>query len=377
MSKSTFKHVKVLGVKTSLPERYIDIDDELQYFGGNQKKLDRQKKMIGYGRRYLADELTTVTDLAIDASEKLLAEMNLKADEVESLIFVNQSPDYVAPADACIAHGRLGLPQGVPCFSLNLGCSGYVYALWNAHALIESGAVGNCLVLAGDLPTHTITQDNRKSAPVFGDAASATFLARCEDEILSGFVLGTDGKGWDKLIMPFGGMRLPYDKDTFKYSAIDALGNVWTPNQSMMKGEEVFAFTMEVAPKLITDTMAVAGWGTEDVSLFAIHQANKQILEMIISKAGIPADKTPTDVFSKYANNSTNSVVTVLCDQVGKPLDKTVLATFGIGLSWAGAALDLSGIHNGGITTYIPPANRPTRQEQIQHWLDYFSGKDV
>ena len=377
MSKSTFKHVKVLGVKTSLPERYINIDDELQYFGGNQKKLDRQKKMIGYGRRYLADEMTAVTDLAVDAAEKLLAELKIDRGSVEAIVFVNQSPDYIAPADACIAHGRLGLPHSVPSFSINLGCSGYVYALWNAHALIESGAIRNCLLLAGDLPTHMLTQANRKAAPVFGDAASATFLAHSDERRDSTFVLGTDGKGWDKLIMPFGGTRLPYDKETFNYSATDAGGNMWTPNQSMMKGEEVFAFTMEVAPKLITDTMAVAGWGTDDVSLFAIHQANKQILEMIISKAGIPADKTPTDVFSKYANNSTNSVVTVLCDQVGKPLDKTILATFGIGLSWAGAALDLSGIHNGGITTYIPPANRPTRQEQIQHWLDYFSGKDV
>ena len=337
MSKSNFNHVKILGVKTSLPEHFIDVDDELKYFGGNQKKLDRQKKMIGYGRRYLADAQTTVTDMAVDAAEKLLNELSVKPDEIESLIFVNQSPDYVAPADACIAHGRLGFSQEVPCFSINLGCSGYVYSLWNAHALIESGAVNNCLVLAGDLPTHTITQDNRKSAPVFGDAASATFLVRTVEDRRSAFVLGTDGKGWNKLIMPFGGMRLPYDKDTFKYSATDALGNVWTPNQSMMKGEDVFAFTMEVAPKLITDTMSAAGWVANDVALFAIHQANKQILEMIVSKAGIPLEKTPIDVFSKYANNSTNSVVTVLCDQAEKPIDKTILATFGIGLSWAGA----------------------------------------
>jgi len=375
MSKSKFSHVKIRGVKTSLPEHYIDVDDELKYFGGNQKKLDRQKKMIGYGRRYLADAQTTVTDLAVDAAEKLLSEISVRSEDIESLVFVNQSPDYVAPADACIAHGRLGLSQNIPCLSINLGCSGYVYALWNAHALIESGAVGNCLVLAGDLPTHTITQDNRKSAPVFGDAASATFLVRTEEECRSAFVLGTDGKGWDKLIMPFGGMRLPYDKDTFNYSATDALGNVWTPNQSMMKGEDVFAFTMEVAPKLITDTLVTAGWSNDDVSLFAIHQANKQILEMIVNKAGIPLEKTPIDVFSKYANNSTNSVVTVLCDQADKPIDKAVLATFGIGLSWAGAALNLSGMHNGGIATYRPPANRPTREQQIEHWLKYYKGE--
>jgi len=376
MSKSTFSHVKILGMMTSLPENYIDIDDEIEFFENNAKKLARQKKMIGYGRRYVADERTTVTDLALDAAEKLLCDLHIARSEIECLIFVNQSPDYKQPSDAHIAHGQLGLAKHVPAFSVSLGCSGYVYGLWVAHALMESGAIGNCLVLSGDLPTHTIDPKNRKQAPVFGDAASATYLVRTDEERKSSFILGTDGKGWDKLIMPFGGMRLPYDKGTFDYSATDAGGNTWTPSQSMMKGEDVFAFTMDVAPSLINDTLAAAEWNKQDVSLFAIHQANKQILEMIIGKADIPAEKTPTDVFSKYANNSTNSVVTVICDQAGKSLGKTVLATFGIGLSWGGAALDLSGMYNGGITTYHPPAGRLTREQQIEHWLNYFRGEE-
>lgn len=374
MSISHFHHVRVVGVNTTLPERYIDIDDELEYFGGSEKRLARQKKMIGYGRRYLADEQTTVTDLAVNAAEKLLEELKIEAGEIASIIFVNQSPDYIAPADACIAHGRLGAGKAVPAFSMNLGCSGYVYALWTAHALIESGAVANCLVLCGDLPTHETDVANRKNAPLFGDAASATFLARSEEERTSAFVLGTDGKGWDTLIMPFGGMRLPHGEDTVRLSSTDAAGNVWTPRQSLMKGEDVFAFTMDVVPRLIADTLAAAGWTPDDVELFSLHQANKQILEMLIAKAGIPAAKTPTDVFTKYANNSTNSVVTVVCDQAGKPLGKTVLAAFGIGLSWGGAALDLAGTHNGGITMYHPPAGRPTREQQIEHWLNYFKG---
>ena len=77
MSVSYFARVKVAGMKTVIPEHYIDIDDELQYFDNNPKKLARQKKMIGYGRRYIADDRTTVTDLACDAAKKLMAEMNV------------------------------------------------------------------------------------------------------------------------------------------------------------------------------------------------------------------------------------------------------------------------------------------------------------
>ena len=109
---------------------------------------------------------------------------------------------------------------------------------------------------------------------------------------------------------------------------------------------------------------------------FAIHQANKQIVENVIEKAEIPAEKAPTDVFSKYANNSTNSVVMVLCDQPeNAELKKTIFCAFGIGLSWGATAVDLTGLYNGGISTYVPPVNRMNREQQIEHWIKHFKGE--
>lgn len=70
--------------------------------------------MMGYGRRYIADENTTVTDMAVDAAEKLLAETKINHGDIDLLIFVNQKPDYPEPCDACIAHGRLGLKKTAP-----------------------------------------------------------------------------------------------------------------------------------------------------------------------------------------------------------------------------------------------------------------------
>ena len=376
MSVSHFKHVKIVGMKTSIPEHFIDIDDELQYFDNNPKKLARQKKMIGYGRRYIADDRTTVTDLACDAARKLMDEMSIRPEDVGMLIFVNQKPDYPEPCDANIAHGRLELPKTTPALDVNLGCSGYVYALLTAHAMIESKAVKSCLVLAGDLCARSTDQTNRKSAPVFGDAASATYLEYSEEERQSAFVMGADGKGWDKIVHPFGGWRLPLDKDTIELKFEDVGGNYIEAWRGVMKGEDVFAFTMDVVPQLIADTMSAAGWTNDDVDLFSIHQANKQILEMIVAKAGIPLEKTPTDVFSKYANNSTNSVVTVVCDQPKeRKICKTVMAAFGIGLSWGGAALDLSDMYNGGISTYHTPVDAPSREEQIEYWRKFFKGE--
>lgn len=376
MSISHFKHVRVAGVKTVIPEHYIDIDDELQYFGNNPKKLARQKKMIGYGRRYIADDRTTVTDLACDAATRLMTEMSLKPEDVGMLLFVNQKPDFIEPCDANVAHGRLGLPKSSPAMHINLGCSGYVYALLTAHAMIESGVTKSVLLLAGDLCGRKTDQTNRKVAPVFGDAASATYLVYEADDCLSTFVMGTDGTGWDKIVYPYGGMRLPLVKEDFDSAVEDELGNKWKPTDVIMKGEDVFKFTMDVAPRLILDTMCAAGWTNEEVDLFSIHQANKQILEMIVTNAGIPFDKAPTDVFSKYANNSTNSVVTVLCDQSqNHKLEKVVMAAFGIGLSWGGAALDMTRLYNGGIETYHTPEDALSREQQIEYWKKYYKGE--
>ena len=226
------------------------------------------------------------------------------------------------------------------------------------------------MLLAGDLSARSTDQTNRK-------VASATFLQHTDENRKAHFVMGADGSGWDKLIHPFGGMRLPYDKDTIDLSVEDGNGNRWTSKEGIMKGEDVFNFTMEIAPTLLKDVMSAANWDIGDVDLFAIHQANKQIVENIVQKADIPVEKTPVEVFSKYANNSTSSVVTVLCDQSeNKSLKNVVLCTFGIGLSWGGAAVDLSGVYNGGISIYVSPDNKPSRLEQINHWIKHFRGEN-
>lgn len=376
MAISFFNHVKIAGFKTAIPERCINIDDEIEYFDNNPKKLARAKKIAGYGKRYIADKNTTVVDLAVDAAQKLLQEMDVNSHEIDLLIFINQKPDYESPCDACIAHGMLGLEKNCVTLNLNLGCSGYVSGLWQAFSLLENGNLKKCLILAGDIPARDLDIKDRKRAPVFGDAASATLIEYTANPSPSTFVLGTDGKGWDKIIYPFNGRRIPLDNNLLNLKIETPSGYQWDYSQGILKGEDIFYFTMDVAPDLILQTLSQANWKKDDVDLYAIHQANKQIVENITDKAQIPAEKTPSDVFSKYANNSTTSVVTVLCDQPkDKKFGKTLLCVFGIGLSWGGAALDLEGVYNGGIYTYITPKDKPTREELINYWIKCIKGE--
>lgn len=377
MSVSTYSHVSVTGLKTVVPAQYVDIDDELEFFGNDAVRLAREKKQVGYGRRYIAEAATTVCDMACHAAECLISEMSVDKSEIDLLVFVNQAPEYVAPCDACLAQGRLGLSKSCAAVDLNLGCSGWPYALMTAHALMSSGGFRKGLVLAGDVPSRKADKQNRKKVQLFGDAASATLLEYdAAKDINATFVCGTDGNGWESLVCPFGGMRNPITHEVLDYSAVDASGSVWHAMHSVMKGEDVFAFTLEVAPKLIRETVDAAGWQVEDVGLFAIHQANKMIVKSIAKKAKLPPENAPWETFSKYANNSTNSVVTVICDQLnGRKADKVIACAFGVGLSWGAAALDLSGMYNGGISFYEEQKKVVGVGETLEHYRKIFCGE--
>jgi len=377
MANIILRNVKTRGIKTIIPEKYIDIDDELEFFENNPKKIARAKKMVGYGRRYIANENTTVVDLAVYAAEELFSEMNYNRQDIDLLIFVNQKPDYPEPCDACVAHGRLNLNKICTSIDINLGCSGYIHALMTAHTYLSTGMYKKCLILAGDLCGRSCTQSDRKSAPVFGDAASATILEYVENGNVAYFVTGTDGKGWNKIIRPFGGMRIPIDEKILTTKTQNSIGNEVPLIEPIIKGEDVFNFTMDIVPKLIDDIIEFAGLTSGDIDLFAIHQANKQIVENIVDKAQIPKDKAPTETFFKYANNSTNSVVTVLCDSLkDNNIKKVLLCAFGVGLSWGAAIIDIDGIYNGGISSYIEPKDKSSVKEQIDFWIKYIKGEE-
>ena len=375
MGKNKFNHVKISAIKTVVPEKFINIDDELQYFDNNPKKLARAKKMAGFGKRHLCDENSTVVDMCVDAAEKLLKENLIDRSTIELLIVVNEKPDYLEPSDACIIHGRLGLETSCTVLDLPFGCPGYPHGLLVAHSMISSGAVKNCLLLAG-FKISPVDPNNRKLAPIFGDAASATLLEYTEELREAWFITGTKGDDWDKIIVPFGGNRLPILKDVIDLHEKDSNGNTWDIHQKIINGPEVFNFSIKIAPYIINDLLKYSNKQLEDIDFYAIHQANKQIVENIIKKVGIPINKTTTNVFTKYANNSTNSVVTVICDQlVDKQIKNVLLCAFGIGLQWGACILNLADMANGGIDIYTPPENCLSRNEQIKHWIKQIKGE--
>lgn len=374
MPNTRFSHVKISGVSCVVPEDFIHIDDELEFFNNDVKLLERNKKILGLGDRHVADERTTNADLCEAAARDLLAALDMDKGSIDALIVASTSHDYHYPASACVLQGRLELSESCSCFDISgLACSAYVHGLWIGHSLISSGAAKKCLVLAGDITSRHSDRRNRNSNMLFGDAGTATLLEYTQEEHPAYFVTGTRGKCWDKLIAPAGGYSLPMMSDIAGLEITDDTGNVWRLCDDIMKGLDVFKFTTDVGPKGIQQVLDFAGKSKNDVDYFAFHQANKQIVRTVAMYAGLPEDKYSAETFSLYGNCGSAAVTVDICRQLSeKPAKHVCMATFGVGLSWGFCLVDMEGAYVAPIRIYRTPDENMTRQQKIDYWISYF-----
>jgi len=374
MAKATFQHVRITGISAVVPEKCINIDDEIEFFNNDPKLLERNKKILGLGTRHVVEDGTAVSDLLEAAARRLVAAKDLDVASIDAMIVVTSSPDYRYPPTACVLQHRLGLSEECTCYDITgLACSAYVHGLFNAHALIESGAAKKVLVLAGDLTSTHSDRRNRNSNMLFGDAGTATLVEYVPEETPSWFITGTRGAGWKALIAPAGGYALPIRGDIADLEISDETGNVWRMYDDIMKGMDVFRFTNDVAPKGIAEILQYSGKTIDDVDYFAIHQANKQIVRTLARWAGLPKGKYSADAFSTYGNCGSAAVTMELVHHLNLSSARHVcFATFGVGLSWGFALLDLSNARVCPVEHYRRPADAPTREETIRQWIDYY-----
>ncbi len=379
--KCSFSGVAVQGMVAVVPPVRINIDDEIAFFDNNPKKLARAKNMIGYGARHVVDAGVTAVDLCEQAALKLIKGMGLDPQSIDALVLVNQSPDHFHPAGACILQGRLGLSAECAAFDVAMGCSGYVYGLWLAHSLIASGAAQKLLLLAGDTPSIHTDRRNRLVNPLFGDAGSATLLTRADDGRKAFFNLATDGRRWHSIAMPAGGFRLRADADILSREYADEAGNIWKLTDGLIDGMAVFDFSTHEVPQNISGLLAYAGLKTDDIDFFALHQANKQIVQGIGLSLGLSADKIFWRTFEKYGNQSTASVAGALCDALEQSMPgsdlRLLLSGFGVGLSWGSAVIETKRAYNGGVQILESSPQAQSRVNMVEFWQNKFLKKGI
>ena len=345
MSATTIANVAVRGVVAAVPGEPVAVAS--LGAGFNPDDVERVSRTVGLREVYRAPAGQTAGDLCLRAAERLLESLGWERDSVGGVIMVTQTPDHFLPATACVVHGRLGLPTTAFAFDVGMGCSGYVYGLWMASQFVANGAAARVLLLAGDTISHLLSPDDQAVAMLFGDAGSATALEFTPGAPPMHFVLGTDGRGSEDLAVPAGAFRV---RPTAEHGVrvADASGNVRAPTDLYMDGLAIFNFTLQRVPAMVEATLERSGWRREDVDAFLFHQANGFILGKIAKKLQLPLDRVPVNI-GTYGNTSLTSIPLLLADDVrdsvmGAEPRRLVLAGFGVGYSWAGAALTVGGL---------------------------------
>lgn len=315
-----------MGAKISRIEYYLpgsvlsnkDLVD--QHPEWNPQKVE---KKVGIRNRHIALPEETALDMAVKAAEKLF--VSVDPNTIDFVLFCTQSPDHLLPTSACIAQERLGLRTNIGAMDFNLGCSGYIYGLALSKSLIESGMAANVLLLTGETYSKYISESDISNRSIFGDAATASLITKSENDHIGEFVLGTDGKGAENLIV-----RNINAQNAFR------LTDGKSP-ELYMNGPEIFNFTIETIPPLVEAVCVKNRIARNDVDYVILHQANKYIIEFLISTIGLDPSKCHIDML-EYGNTVSNTIPIALKDSWDRELiksgDKVLLAGFGVGYSW-------------------------------------------
>ena len=316
-----------------------------------ENKIDnpqsRLTKKTGIYSRHICLDDEIASDLAFAAAKKLFAS-GVNKNDIDFLILCTQSPDYYLPTTACILQDRLCLPTSCGAFDYNLGCSGYIYGLSLAKGLIETDQAKNILLLTAETYSKYINPKDNTVAPLFGDAATATLISGYDETEsgLDGFVFGTNGAGYDKLIVSVGAMKHNYHNSKIE-EYTDQYGNYRTNQNLYMNGSAISDFALEVVPPTINKILAKTELKKDEVDYFVLHQANKFMLEFLQMKCDLIGYPFWNDV-KEYGNTVSCSIPIALVDMLkanrDKRIQKVLSVGFGVGLSWAGCVMDMSKI---------------------------------
>ncbi|MCF0158568.1 MAG: ketoacyl-ACP synthase III [Veillonella sp.] len=285
---------------------------------------------VGVREKRFSNDFTTA-DLCEVAAKKLISDLGWE-EGIELLILATQTPDYILPATACVLHGKLGLNKSCLALDINLGCSGWVYAMTVALSMMSCGQIRRAIVLAGDARKQVPEEHDQ----LFGYAGTATALEFDEKASPITIDLGTDGTGYDAIIRPGGGARNPITIDSLKLEECED-GRKRHACQTRMKGMDVFAFGITTAPKSIKKVAKAVEVELSEVDYVVFHQANIKMLETIRKKLKLKEESVPYSL-RLFGNTSSASIPLTIVTELKNNLigkESSIIGCgFGVGLSW-------------------------------------------
>jgi 3-oxoacyl-[acyl-carrier-protein] synthase-3 len=329
---------KIKAISYYLPASVLDNQKLNEDFP--EWSVDKISSKTGIYERHISDENEFTSDMAVSVAEKLFSEHGISRDDIDFILLCTQSPDYFLPTTACLVQNRLNIPTTAGSLDFNLGCSGYVYGLAIAKGLIFSNIAKNVLLITSEAYSKFIHPKDKSNRTIFGDGASATLVSTEGFAEILDFELGTDGSGAKNLIVKNGAIRHP---DLSGVDISDDFNNIKNDNHLFMNGSEIFSFTSDSIPSLVTKTLEKNKIELEGIDLFVLHQANKFILDHLRKKIKIPEDKFY--IFLKNCGNTVSSTIPIaLCEakKENRLSGNILLCGFGVGYSWGSCIIKIN-----------------------------------
>jgi 3-oxoacyl-[acyl-carrier-protein] synthase-3 len=316
--------VTITGLGCHVPANVVTNDDLALRVDTNDEWIVSR---TGIRERRFATEDEALTDIALPAARRALADAGVTAAQLDLIVVATVTPDMTFPASAATMADALGAHDAAA-YDLSAGCTGFMYAVVQAYGMIASGLIERALVVGADVLSKLMDWEDRSTLVLFGDGAGAVVLERSQQGGgFLGFDLGAEGAGGVHLWLPGSGSRVGED----------------TSGLLRMNGREVFKFATRVLVASAEKVLTECGKTVEDVDLYVPHQANMRIIDHATKKLGFPAEKVVINV-DRYGNTSSGSIPLALADAAEdgrlRPGQLVLMTGMGAGLTWGSALIE-------------------------------------
>jgi len=321
---------KITGVASYVPPRVLTNQDLATMVDTNDEWI---RERTGISERHIADKGTAASHLATEAAKKLLAQRNVRPEEIDLIIVASVTPDMMFPATACLVQDRLGAKNAWG-FDLSGACSGFVYALTVGAQFVGAGTHKKALVIGSDIMSSIINYQDRATCILFGDGAGAVLVepAASDSEGILDFHHDIDGSGGQYLYMPGGGSLHPPSHETVDKKM----------HYVHQEGQQVFKYAVRRMAEVSNLLLERNGFTTGDLALVVPHQANLRIIRAMQERLGLDDSKILINI-DRYGNTTAGTIPLGLCDALCqgrlKKGDLLLLVAVGAGYTTGGLLL--------------------------------------
>lgn len=324
---------RIISTGSYLPKKILSNSDL-------EKMVDTSDEWIvtrtGMKERRLAAEDEPTSEMGFQAAKKAIEKACIDVEKIDLILFATLTPDYPFPSTACLIQARL-CAFNAAAVDLQAACTGYIYALSQAKAYIESGMYRSILVVASEKLSSIVNYQDRTTCVLFGDGAAACIVAaEGKGLFISDVCLGADGRLAELLIIPAGGSKKPASIETVQANQ----------HYLQMDGKELFKHAVRKMEMAAKNCLESASLTKEQIKWLIPHQANMRIIEAIAKRFDVPMERVFLTLH-KYGNTSASSVGIALDELLQEndleEGDNILLVAFGAGLTWGATVLTHGG----------------------------------